>query len=416
MISSLLQKAGVCIGEKLIAANSANPRGYFEDVDFYEFHEHLLHQRGQTYLHVDSNFTFQPTGPEVERACQLLAERSHRPLWGWKDPRTSLFLSFWHQLLPDACFLFVYRHPVEVLLSLLRRGEFDANPSPLDGLQAWQVYNSNIQAFCVQHPDRCLLVHIGGVIQHPSKFSEMLRKKLQIDSVPGPEAFAQIYHGNELQKTSFSADLDVVLPRISPGLLKLYQRLNQEADLPSDGFEVDSSASQQLASLVQMTKNLPEPMNWPVKHSLVQIFLSSIAPELTERMLVRFHDSAKSSQQKVDYLWLLVQQNQRLHAENAQELDLRSAQITEQQSELDRRLTQITEQQLELDRWLAQITEQRLELDRQRTQITEQQAELYRQVTQIDALSDELKSIYHTPVGKVIRSYRNLKEKWKRAA
>src|SRR6187402_1642015 len=122
LVSSLLQRSGVHIGDRLITANSANPRGYFEDVDFYEFHEHLLHQRGQTYLHVDESFTFQPTNQEMERAKKLVAERSHHTVWGWKDPRTCLFLDFWHQLLPDGRFLFVFRHPIEVLLSLLRRG------------------------------------------------------------------------------------------------------------------------------------------------------------------------------------------------------------------------------------------------------------------------------------------------------
>ena len=67
LVSSLLQRAGIHIGEKLIAANSANPRGYFEDVDFYEFHENLLHERKQTYLHVNSNCTFEPTESEISR-------------------------------------------------------------------------------------------------------------------------------------------------------------------------------------------------------------------------------------------------------------------------------------------------------------------------------------------------------------
>src|SRR5436309_786365 len=106
LVSSLLQRAGIHIGEKLLAGNAANPRGYFEDVDFFEFQDELLHQRGQTYLHVDGNFRFEPTAAETERASHLIVERSHRPLWGWKDPRTALFLDFWNQLLPDCRFVF----------------------------------------------------------------------------------------------------------------------------------------------------------------------------------------------------------------------------------------------------------------------------------------------------------------------
>ncbi|MCI0335612.1 MAG: sulfotransferase [Planctomycetes bacterium] len=366
LISSLLQRAGIHVGEKLLAGNSANPRGYFEDVDFYEFQEHLLHERGQTYLYVDNHIAFEPSAAEAGRARQLIAERSHRPLWGWKDPRTSLFLFFWQQLLPDARFLLVYRHPIEVLLSLLRRGEFDSHPSPMAGLHAWLVYNSNIQAFCDQHRDRCLLVHIAGVVKHATKFSQLLRKKLQINSSLSPQAFAQIYHSTELQQTPFSSELDILLASICPQLLELYEQLNRQADLPSDEIQVDSTASQPLSPLVHFNENLAEPISLPVKYSLLQMLLSTLAPELTERMLVRFNESAKASQHKVDDLWLLAQQYQRLNAEQEQELCRRSTQIAEQQQELDR------------------------------------------QSVQIESLTAELSSIYDTHIGRVMRSYRNL--------
>ncbi len=360
LVSSLLQRTGINIGEKLIAANSANPRGYFEDVDFYEFHEHLLHQRGQTYLHVDSNFTFEPTGPEVSRARQLLVERSHRPLWGWKDPRTSLFLAFWKQLLPDGRFLFVYRHPIEVLLSLLRRGEFDSHPSLMAGLHAWYTYNSNIQAFCDRHPDGCLLVHIGGVVKQPARFAHLLQEKLQLDCGVDPEAFNQIYHVNELQQTPFSPELAATLERLYPGSLELYQQLDLQADLGGDDVQTDSAASSHLSPLADFMASLADPISLPVKYSLLQLLISSLAPELTERMLVRFNHSTKGTQQKVDQLWLQVQQLQRLSNEQGQELD--------------------------------------------------------RQSVRIESLVAELNSTYDTRIWKVMQSYRNLKERWKKAA
>ena len=89
MISSLLQAAGVHLGDHLLAGNSANPRGYFEDLEIYAFHERLLNARNQTYLYLDSNFSFQPTQEECDEARRLAMQRSHVPLWGWKDPRTA---------------------------------------------------------------------------------------------------------------------------------------------------------------------------------------------------------------------------------------------------------------------------------------------------------------------------------------
>jgi Sulfotransferase family len=361
LISSLLHRAGIHIGETLIAANSANPRGYFEDVAFYEFHEYLLHQRGQTYLHIDRDFAFVPTADDAERARQLIAERSGRPLWGWKDPRTALFLSFWQQLLPEGRFLFVYRHPLEVLLSLLRRGEFDSHPSPIAGLHTWYTYNSSIKHFYDRHRDRSLLVHIDGVVKQPAKFAHLLREKLELDSVPDTAIFERIYQTNELRKTHFSSELNLVLARLYPQLLALYDQLDCQADLGSADVPTDSANSPALAALTQFIEgNLHEPVSLPVQHSILQLMLSLVAPDLTERMLVRFNQSATEMQQKIDTLWLNVQQFQRLHAEQAKELDSRAAHI--------------------------------------------------------ESLWAELNSIHHMPIWKIIRSYRKFKGRWKKAA
>jgi len=226
LISSLVQRAGIHIGEKLLGASPSNPRGYFEDLDFYEFHDRLLHERGQTYLHVDRTFTFGPTAVETEHARDLIAARVHRPIWGWKDPRTCLFLDFWSQLIPDARFLFVYRHPIEVLLSLLRRGEFDGHPSFMAGLNAWHTYNSNILKVCNRYPDRCLLVHIDAVTQQPGEFFRLIQDTLQLGSSLDSETFDEFYHATELHKTPFTSGLNATLARLFPELLDLYSQLN----------------------------------------------------------------------------------------------------------------------------------------------------------------------------------------------
>jgi hypothetical protein len=72
---------------------------------------------------VTRDFRFTPTPREASRAAEILAARAGRPLWGWKDPRTCLFLDFWKARVPQAQYLCVYRNPLDVILSLARRGE-----------------------------------------------------------------------------------------------------------------------------------------------------------------------------------------------------------------------------------------------------------------------------------------------------
>jgi O-antigen biosynthesis protein len=416
LVSSLIQQAGIHIGEKLITANSANPRGYFEDIDFYEFHEDALHQRGQTYLHVDGNFTFQSTAHEAERAVRLVADRSWHPVWGWKDPRTSLFLPFWDELLPEARFLFVFRHPIEVLLSLLRRGEFDSHPTLLTALEAWHTYNANIETFFDNHPDRCLLVHINGVVSQGEKFIQLLREKLQFDSCLDSSALAQTYHANELQKTAFSSELTATLTKLHPQLLALYQRLNQKADLHENEVQTDSAVPADLRQLAQFTVSLAEPMQRAVKHSLVQLLLRSLAPEPTERMLERFDHSAKETQQKIDWLWMEVQRLQRLSAEQSVEINTLSGCNANQNSELDGLRTALTETRQELELLQQVNLQQATTLDSLQWLNLEQGQELERQTAKIESLAAELNSICGTPVGKALRSYRNLRERWRKVA
>lgn len=360
LVSSLLQRAGVHIGELLLPPYPDNPRGYFEDVDFYEFHERLLHERKQSYLYVDAGFAFEPTSAEMQRAHHLVTERANRPVWGWKDPRTALFLPFWHQLLPHARFLFVYRHPLEVLLSLLRRGEFDNHPHLAAGLQAWQIYNANIKTFYDQHADQCLLAHIDGLVGHVKQFAHLLQHKLQMDLRLDSQTFDQIYHADELQKTPLLPEVADVLARVCPGLLELYHRLNAQADLPPDTRQPNPIASPSLSNLARFIEALPEPITLPLKHSLLQLLLSLLVPEPTETMLSRFHQNVKGAQRTIEHLWLQVQRLERTNVEQSGLLQM--------------------------------------------------------QKTQLDAQQAELRHIYETRTWRLIRSYANFKEKWQKKA
>ena len=293
LVSSLLQASGVHVGDALLAANHSNPRGYFEDVDFIDFHEQLLRDRQQHYMHIDSDFNFEPTSTERERGGQLVAERSKTALWGWKDPRTSLFLDFWNDQLPAARFLFVYRHPLEVLLSLLRRGEFDERQCLAVGLHAWHTYNSKIKTFFDRHPDRCLLIHIEGLAAQVEKFGLLLQRKLELDIPLDPSTFSRIFHAQELTRTQLPKEAAAVLSKAAPGVLELYEELNARASLGDDASRTGAEPSSLLLSLADFAASLPEPTSLAVQHSLLLSLSSSIVSGPTDKMVRRFGEIRK---------------------------------------------------------------------------------------------------------------------------
>lgn len=169
LTASLLAHAGLHVGDNLLGCHHGNALGHYEDIGFLTFHERALMALGLG----NEGYTTRPCSvmtPHLRRkARRLVAPRlaSRRP-WGWKEPRTVLFLDFWRELLPEARHLFVFRSPWEVADSLYRRGDPLFAADPVFALHVWLGYNRLIVDFMQAHPDRCLLVEIGQVIDDPA--------------------------------------------------------------------------------------------------------------------------------------------------------------------------------------------------------------------------------------------------------
>src|SRR5712692_1216927 len=119
------------MGDALLAPDAKNLPGYFEDLQFLEFQRTVLASScpQDDQGHPDWGWTeseqldrghFREFLPQAQA---LLADRAQKfGLWGWKDPRTTLLLDFWDELLEDARFVLVYRFPWNVADSMQRLG------------------------------------------------------------------------------------------------------------------------------------------------------------------------------------------------------------------------------------------------------------------------------------------------------
>lgn len=210
-----LAHCGLHVGDELLQRETDNPTGHYEDLTFLAFHENLLRDNGTDFL-VNDHTTCTIKEDYWARGRTLVAARSQHKQWGWKDPRTTLFLDFWHTLLPQVKVLGVYRHYVFVVDSLLRRAYQRAlrhqNLNPIHyrllhsrklallrripGLMtaikvierttrrvalrltysywnfrllrryllAWQRYNRDLLAFAETHPEHTIMLHIDDVL------------------------------------------------------------------------------------------------------------------------------------------------------------------------------------------------------------------------------------------------------------
>src|SRR5262249_21295177 len=116
LVTSALQLAGVNVGDRLDGPARGNRRGHFEGNEFQAFHEQVLQRIGKSFLTATKADLAEMKPDDVERARAIIDRRRGQRLWGWKDPRTCLFLDFWHPLLVNPHYVFVYRHPLEVVL------------------------------------------------------------------------------------------------------------------------------------------------------------------------------------------------------------------------------------------------------------------------------------------------------------
>jgi hypothetical protein len=232
LVASVLRQAGLDIGREEFGPGIGQPRGHFEDHDFFHLHEAILAAAGRTCFTADEASIAEVDPAFQAQATALVAARADRPFWGWKEPRTCLFLDLWERLLPQARFLFLYRHPVDVALSLWRRNiDLEIRRDPWLAFRAWELYNRRLLDFRDRYPERCFLAHAPALAADFPGFFQRLTAKLDLPLRAGD--FGALYEPEELAPSCQPPR--PAWEELIPEALELYGRLEGSADMPSAG-------------------------------------------------------------------------------------------------------------------------------------------------------------------------------------
>ena len=124
-------------------AQADNPDGFWEHLGFVALNDQLLNELGGAWdLPPNANENFrQPRLDPLRSKARLLIEAFESArVWGWKDPRNSLTLPFWQDLLPGLKTLIVVRNPLEVAYSMRQRN----GTSYSFALRLWEIYNRRL--------------------------------------------------------------------------------------------------------------------------------------------------------------------------------------------------------------------------------------------------------------------------------
>ena len=183
MLAGLLSAAGLPLGERLLGASGSNPHGHHEDTDFVALHDRALAAQGTDWTLRDCGGLRAWPADVAEDADRLIAARAGAAArcsgrgWGWKDPRTTLFLDEWSARIPALHVVVAFRGAAQVAASLRRlrdpalvprfRGAWPLRrlglPMTRGGcmLRMWCRYNEAALAFAARHPQRCWFVDAG---------------------------------------------------------------------------------------------------------------------------------------------------------------------------------------------------------------------------------------------------------------
>ena len=140
---------GVELGDNLMRpVEDNNEKGFFEDLDIYQFNESVLRKAGSAWhklARLDSSVLAGPSfSEERQRAAALLSRKLQSPsagdenrTFGFKDPRTAILLPLWQPVFEelglDDRYVISVRHPMESATSLEKRDGF----SPTKGVFLW---------------------------------------------------------------------------------------------------------------------------------------------------------------------------------------------------------------------------------------------------------------------------------------
>jgi hypothetical protein len=239
MMASFLQALGVDVGEDLLPPNTNNRKGYFEDRHFVEFHQAVFRaacpdEPGWVEVGwTESERLDQASVQAFEGAARsLIAARRDLPVWGWKDPRTSLLLPFWDSLVPAARYVLVYRYPWDVVDSLYRARHDVFRAHPDYALRIWMRYNRALLDFYRQHPTRCVLINTNVLMHEPARLIDLLTTKLDLPVHRDPAVLARLCDLTLMNDMAPAGPVPTLMRQLSPDTMDLLDALDAAADLP----------------------------------------------------------------------------------------------------------------------------------------------------------------------------------------
>lgn len=226
LVAQMAARWGLFMGDELMPANKFNQDGYWEYNPLVNLNDKMLAYTGNTWYappyKVKVDLLVEIFGKE---ALALVAKMDDcQAHWCWKDPRLSVMLPFWKEILKDRKIIFIIsiRNPLSIASSLKERDK-------MPHIAATALWEFNmLKIFDELHSgDTHIFLEYKRIIDHPdascSRLFTFLNEALEVEK--GVETFAEMRKAirPELFHSKPMANLF-----IDPSQQELYQVLKTE--------------------------------------------------------------------------------------------------------------------------------------------------------------------------------------------
>lgn len=165
LVTSIIQQLGIHIGDRLLGTHPSQPKGHFEDIDFYELNMDILKVAGGNWMNPPSEQRILAQRTFKERIAFLLLRKSRHKKFCWKDPRTCLTIPLYLPHLKNPRFVLVYRDVDKICSSLVRRSG--------GNVQKWEKLTARYQESMERHTQDRVKINI----QFESLINRQLARK-----------------------------------------------------------------------------------------------------------------------------------------------------------------------------------------------------------------------------------------------
>jgi len=223
MFARLLNLCGVYLGSEsdLLPPQPENREGYWENRQFMLLNDELLSELGGGWDYppkVDSGWEKSSKFSHIRfKASELIQQFSDHKHWGWKDPRNSLTLPFWKELIPSMKVVICVRNPLEVANSLLERNYF----SRASAFNLWFEYNQRILLY--GEPENRIITHYDSYFHDPHLELTRILKFLELDV--SERLFMESLDTVYIQLRHHQSTLLDLMSEAPPKIINLYQKM-----------------------------------------------------------------------------------------------------------------------------------------------------------------------------------------------